>query len=845
MITAAGEVDLARILVDLLVILATAKVAAELAERVRLPAVIGEIVAGVVVGPSGFGLVQLTGDRGTAVTLLAEIGVLLLLLGVGMEMDLGELGRVGGAAMAVAVTGVILPFAGGTAVGLGVFDDVGVAVFVGAALTATSVGITARVFGDLRALASVEARIVLGAAVADDVIGLVILTVVSKVVAGGSVTVGSVATTLGLAGLFLVGAGAVAVVGFPRLFRLIGKASSPSTPAVAAMVLMLGLAALADRSGLAFIIGAFVAGLALRRTDHHERIAGELNSVGTVLVPVFFVTIGLRADLGTMARPRVIAIALALTAVAVAGKVAAGWAVRGRAVDRLLVGLGMIPRGEVGLIFASIGLSGGVLNADEYGALIMVVLLTTVITPPLIRLRLGAPPTGAVVAATAEDGDWNPADTAELVALLRTATPRTWRLLESTGVLDRAVPELASALRRRRAEMNDLAPLGSVKATVVERLLRLPAEEADLAIYPVTDPLLVAALVLDAADEPAQRRVVANRLAGPQAAGRVMAMIDDARLLHGRATLQLDVFDEAEVIQLAAHLGTSAQARDAYLLALATAGNGSVHRAALDGLFDRVTAVLAQSRSLGTGVAAMAAERLAAAGLLIDDPQVAERLAHTPHSHLLASEPDDLARQAALIEPLPPRRVVRVAVTAHPLARRWVIDVACRDSPGLLARLADVLLERGLEVLAADVATWPDGGVVDRFTVASGTKPDAASLAAAFQRHLTARLHAVELLDAELAFDNEALPWHTSCVITGPARIAAFRAIAHAFAVAGVAVHAARLDSDGLRFTFRFWLADRVGRKLSTAHEARVRRALSAGRRPTRSQQLETSRQLP
>ena len=187
MLAATTVVDLARLLLDLLIVFAAAKLAAELAERIGVPAVLGEIVAGIVVGPSVLGFVEVSGDRGVSLAVIAEIGVLLLLVQVGMEMDLAELGRVGRTAMLVAIIGVAVPFAlgGGAVAALG--EPADVAIFLGAALTATSVGITARVFGDLRALATTEARVVLGAAVADDVIGLVILTVVVKVVSGGGV----------------------------------------------------------------------------------------------------------------------------------------------------------------------------------------------------------------------------------------------------------------------------------------------------------------------------------------------------------------------------------------------------------------------------------------------------------------------------------------------------------------------------------------------------------------------------------------------------------------------------------------------------------------------------------
>ena len=172
MIASSEAIDLARLLLDLLIVLVAAKLAAEIAERLNLPAVLGEIVAGVAIGPSALGLVELTDARGVSLAMFAEIGVLLLLLQVGMEMDLAELSKVGKSSLLVAIIGVVLPFATGAGVSLLFGQSTNTAIFIGAALTATSVGITARVFGDLRALATMEARIVLGAAVADDVLGL-------------------------------------------------------------------------------------------------------------------------------------------------------------------------------------------------------------------------------------------------------------------------------------------------------------------------------------------------------------------------------------------------------------------------------------------------------------------------------------------------------------------------------------------------------------------------------------------------------------------------------------------------------------------------------------------------
>ena len=219
---ATDGLEIGRLLRDILVVLLAAKLAAEVAERIGVPAVLGEILAGILIGPSLLGWVE----PSDVLFMLAELGVILLLLQVGMEMDLGELGKVGRASLLVAVIGVVAPFATGAAAGLALGQDTKTAIFLGAALTATSVGITARVFGDLKALASTESRIVLGAAVADDVLGLVILTVVARVVVDGSISATTVLTTIGLAVGFLLVTGVVGLRAAPR--------SSPASTASAA-----------------------------------------------------------------------------------------------------------------------------------------------------------------------------------------------------------------------------------------------------------------------------------------------------------------------------------------------------------------------------------------------------------------------------------------------------------------------------------------------------------------------------------------------------------------------------------------------------------------------------------
>ena len=387
-------------LLDIAVILLAAKVAAELCERVRVPAVVGEILVGVLIGPSLLGLIDAHNEP---VAQLAELGVLLLLVQVGMEMDLAELGRVG-PRLDVGRDGRRRDpvRARRHRSGWDSGEDGNTALFVGAALTATSVGITARVFGDLKALATTEARVVLGAAVADDVLGLIILTVVVKIVTGGDVSALSILGTIGAAVGFLVVATVVGVVLVPRVFRHLERYTrSSASIVVIAFAAMLVFAYAAEWAKLAPIIGAFVAGLAIGRSDQHARVERDFGSTANLLIPVFFVQIGLDADIEAMARPAVLGLAGSLLLVAIIGKLASAGGAIGLRADKVIIGIGMIPRGEVGIIFASIGLAEGVLGDNQYAALLIMVLVTTLITPPLLRWRV----TKLQAAPVDDDGD--------------------------------------------------------------------------------------------------------------------------------------------------------------------------------------------------------------------------------------------------------------------------------------------------------------------------------------------------------------------------------------------------------------------------------------------------------
>ncbi len=379
--------DTTSLLTTLLVVWLAAKAGGEAAARAGQPPVLGELVAGVIVGPGVLGLVH----DSDVLHALAEIGVILLLFEVGLESDLDELTKAGTQSTAVAVTGVLAPFVLGFATMRLFGHPTLVAVFAGAALTATSVGITARVLADLGKLRDASARVVLGAAIIDDIIGLIILAIVSGLAVTGEVSLAQIGLLSLKAIVFLVVALVVGVRLSPWLVERASQMRARGTLIVTAVVFAVALAAIADLMGLATIIGAFAAGLVLTRTERRVHIEERVRPVSDLFVPIFFVSIGMKVD------PRVLnpfgdgtlGVALVLTVVAVLSKLAAGLAVYQRGVRRWAVGVGMVPRGEVGLIFAGIGLSSMVIDETLYAAVVVMVMLTTFVTPPWLKVLYG------------------------------------------------------------------------------------------------------------------------------------------------------------------------------------------------------------------------------------------------------------------------------------------------------------------------------------------------------------------------------------------------------------------------------------------------------------------------
>ncbi len=404
----AGEV--LPILEALVLILLGARLGGALFERFGQSAVLGELAAGIVIGNLGLlGWHGLDGLRALpALDLLAEIGVLFLLFEVGLKSDVRSMMAVGGSSFLVATLGVIAP------IGLGYLASSWLLPshhplthwFVGATLCATSVGITARVLSDLGRVSSPEGRIVLGAAVIDDVMGLLVLAVVTGVIAaadrGVAFAPASVLWIVGKSVLFLGGALLAGGWLSRHAFRIAARLPGEGLLLSLSLAFCFALAWLAGRAGLAPIVGAFAAGLIvdeahyreLRTRDSADRSVEQLlQPLMTFLVPVFFVLMGMRVDLAVFGAPGVIGFAAVLCVVAVASKQACSLGVIERGVDRLAVGLGMIPRGEVGLIFASIGATLAikgerVVDPVVFSAVVVMVAVTTLLTPPLLTWRM-------------------------------------------------------------------------------------------------------------------------------------------------------------------------------------------------------------------------------------------------------------------------------------------------------------------------------------------------------------------------------------------------------------------------------------------------------------------------
>jgi Kef-type K+ transport system membrane component KefB len=421
---------LAGVLLSLVVIYLASKLGGEICARINLPTVLGELVGGVIIGVSALNLLIFPGSgieasasqimqllQGTTtldpaalqvtfnaqsevISTLAELGVVILLFEIGLESDLKALIQVGIQAAVVAVVGVTVPFVLGTAGLMLLFQVPAIpAIFAGAALTATSIGITAKVLAELQRLSSREGQIIIGAAVLDDVLGIIVLAVVGGLVKTGEVQVTNIVYLVISAAAFLIGGILLGRLVSPALVGLIDRMKTRGSLLLVSLIMAFVLSYVAVAIQLEAILGAFVAGLILAETTKRHELETQIKPIADMLVPVFFVVVGARTDVSVLnpfnpANQEGLIIATFLVVVAIVGKVVTGLAVFGLpGINRWAIGVGMIPRGEVGLVFAAYGATTGALNPALQAAVIVMVIVTTFVAPPLLRVAFG--PDGA------------------------------------------------------------------------------------------------------------------------------------------------------------------------------------------------------------------------------------------------------------------------------------------------------------------------------------------------------------------------------------------------------------------------------------------------------------------
>jgi Kef-type K+ transport system membrane component KefB len=423
-----APIVLSSVLLSLVVIYLASKLGSELARRFDFPPVLGELVAGVVVGVSALHLVtfpeggltatdslvmtaiqllnhltpenlaNVFASQSEVISVLAELGVIILLFEIGLESDLKQLQAVGVQAVVVACVGVAVPFAAGILGLMSIFHVPTIAaIFAGAALTATSIGITSKVLSEMGQLKSKEGQIIVGAAIIDDVLGIIVLAVVASLAKTGSVDVMNVGYLIVSATAFLIGSILLGQVFNLAFVTIVSKLKTRGSIVIPALIFAFFMAFLGNAIHLEAILGAFAAGLVLEETDARKELDELIKPIADLLVPIFFVTVGARADLSVL-NPAVadnragLLIAIFLVAVAIVGKVVTGWAVFGIPnVNRLAIGVGMVPRGEVGLVFAAIGSASGVLSKPLEVSIIIMVISTTFLAPPLLRVVFRQP----------------------------------------------------------------------------------------------------------------------------------------------------------------------------------------------------------------------------------------------------------------------------------------------------------------------------------------------------------------------------------------------------------------------------------------------------------------------
>jgi Kef-type K+ transport system membrane component KefB len=431
-----SQLVLAGVLLSLIVIHLASKVGGEICVRLNLPPVLGELLGGVILGVSALRLIIFPGgeldasaslvinllqstaglapaaaasvfeQQSEVISVLSEIGVIILLFEIGLESSLTELLKVGTQAAMVAIVGVAAPFASGVVGMIYIFHAPPIAaIFAAAALTATSIGITAKVLSQIGRINTPEGQIIIGAAILDDILGLIVLAVVSGLGQTGKVDVGGIFYLIITASAFLVGSIFIGRALTPFLAKIVDNLQTRGQLIVVSLIFAFSLAYVATAIHLEGILGSFAAGLVLAETEKREGIVTDLTPLADAVVPIFFVVVGARTNLSVLnpidpVNREGLLVALFLVVVAVLGKLVTGLVVFGKpGINRLAIGVGMIPRGEVGLIFVSVGATSGILPAATQAGVVVMVIFTTFLAPPLLRLVFKDPAKDSSLAA--------------------------------------------------------------------------------------------------------------------------------------------------------------------------------------------------------------------------------------------------------------------------------------------------------------------------------------------------------------------------------------------------------------------------------------------------------------
>ena len=578
-----------------------------------------------------------------------------------------------------------------------------------------------------------------------------------------------------------------------------------------------------------------------------------------------------------MADTRVIGVALLISVVAVVSKIAAASGAIGSRGDKWTIGFGMLPRGEVGLIFASIGLSVGALSEELYGSVLVVVLITTLIAPPLLRWRLGtqaqaiedstalamrplegwvttidgqivlngAPPVRSLVeiglasASLAIDArpssqlldwfalhrnatlSWDDDATIGLLRVLRHGSARSWRFLETIGFIQRALPEVSESMAARSSDSTELDPTHSLQFPTVEAICSTP--------HTSTDDLVLAAFAKDISDSGANGQGAIARLGLDLATSKsVLMLLEGSQLLRNIVQSEPLQITSRLLAQIANHLKNPLLVEQCRQLVSARQDLSDTQNLALIEIVADVQEVLAHPDLVDSESNTLVESRLQAALTLTTDEAIRARIAHAPASYTLTHSPKQMLDHALLVEPMPRSGDARIVVLPAQNTDQWLVNIACRDSSALLARLSGALSSLDLNVINAEIATWADGAVLDIFTVQSSVEPRIGAVSDAVQRSLQTRNVKTSGGPYKLTvrLDHSAHPWHSIMRVEGEDNTGLLRDITATLAKLKVVIHHAQISTDQGRVHNMFEISDAHGRKLSEQASNKIIRAL-------------------